>query len=232
MKYGYARVSTDDQSPALQLTALKRAGCKTVFKDEGLSGATTKRPALLRCLKKLEHGDTLTVWKLDRLGRSLRDLIAMLDDLKRRGVKFRSLTEAIDTETPTGRAMWQMIGVLAELEKSLISERTRAGVKAAQRRGVKFRSLTEAIDTETPTGRAMWQMIGVLAELERSLISERTRAGVKAAQRRGVKFGRKAKLSRQQIDHARKLIDDGQRREDVAALLNVDRTTLYRALAA
>ena len=181
MKYGYARVSTDDQSPALQLTALKRAGCKTVFKDDGLSGATTKRPALLRCLKKLEHGDTLTVWKLDRLGRSLRDLIAMLDDLKRRGVKFRSLTEAIDTETPTGRAMWQMIGVLAELEKSLISERTRAGVKAAQRRGVKF--------------------------------------------------GRKPKLSQQQIDHARKLIDTGQRREDVATLLNVNRTTLYRTLS-
>jgi DNA invertase Pin-like site-specific DNA recombinase len=87
-------------------------------------------------LKKLEHGDTLTVWKLDRSGRSLRDLITMLDDLKRRGVKFRSLTEAIDTDTPTGRAMWQMIGVLAELEKSLISECTRAGVKAAQRRGV------------------------------------------------------------------------------------------------
>src|SRR5580658_3133791 len=108
------------------------------FQDDGLSGATTKRPALLRCLKKLEHGDTLTVWKLDRLGRSLRDLITMLDDLKQRGVKFRSLTEAIDTETPTGRAMWQMIGVLAELERSLISERTRAGVKAARKRGVKF----------------------------------------------------------------------------------------------
>jgi DNA invertase Pin-like site-specific DNA recombinase len=98
----------------------------------------TKRPALLRCLKALEPGDTLTVWKLDRLGRSLRDLIAMLDDLKQRGVKFRSLTEAIDTETPTGRAMWQMIGVLAELERSLITERTRAGVKAAICRGVKF----------------------------------------------------------------------------------------------
>jgi DNA invertase Pin-like site-specific DNA recombinase len=83
-------------------------------------------------------GDTLIVWKLDRLGRSLRDLIAMLDDLRERGVKFRSLTEQIDTETPTDRAMWQMIGVLAELERSLISERTRAGVKAAQRRGVKF----------------------------------------------------------------------------------------------
>ena len=75
MKYGYARVSTDDQSTALQLAALKRAGCKTFFKDQGLSGATTKRPALLRCLKALEDGDTLIVWKLDCLDRSLRDLI-------------------------------------------------------------------------------------------------------------------------------------------------------------
>ena len=138
MKYGYARVSTDDQNPALQVAALQKAGCKTVFKDDGISGATTKRPALLRCLKVLKRGDTLTVWKLDRLGRSLRDLIAMLDDLKHRGVKFHSLTEAIDTETPTGRAMWQMIGVLAELERSLITERTKAGVAAARARGVKF----------------------------------------------------------------------------------------------
>jgi DNA invertase Pin-like site-specific DNA recombinase len=181
MRYGYARVSTDDQTPALQLAALKKVGCKTVFKDDGLSGATTKRPALLRCLKKLEHGDTLIVWKLDRLGRSLRDLITMLDDLKQRGVKFRSLTEAIDTETPTGRAMWQMIGVLAELERSLISERTRAGVEAAQRR---------------------W-----------------------------VKFGRKPKLTPQQLAHAHKLIEEGQRREDVANLFKVSRVTLYRALA-
>src|ERR1035437_9149218 len=111
MKYGYARVSTDDQSPALQLAALKKAGCKIIFKDDGLSGATTKRPALLRCLKKLDHGDTLTVWKLDRLGRSLADLIRMLDDFKMRGVNFRSLTEAIDTETPTGLSMGQMMCV-------------------------------------------------------------------------------------------------------------------------
>jgi len=177
MKYGYARVSTDDQKADMQRTALKKAGCTKIFTDDGLSGATTNRPALRRCLKALKRGDTLIVWKLDRLGRSLRDLITMLDDLKQRGVKFRSLTEAIDTDTPTGRAMWQMIGVLT------------------------------------------------------SLISERTRAGVKAAKGRGVKFGRKPKLTRQQIDHARKLIDGGQRREDVAALLNVDRTTLYRALA-
>jgi Enterobacteriaceae phage serine recombinase len=137
MKYGYARVSTDDQNPAMQLAALKQAGCKTVFKDE-VTGAHVNRPALARCLKTLQPGDTLIVWKLDRLGRSLRDLIHMLDDFKRQGIKFKSLTEAIDTETPTGRAMWQMIGVLAELERSLITERTRAGVKAAQRRGVKF----------------------------------------------------------------------------------------------
>ena len=78
------------------------------------------------------------MWKLDRLGRSLRDLITMLDDFRSKGIRFLSLTEAIDTETPTGRAMWQMIGVLAELERSLIIERTRAGVKAAQKRGVKF----------------------------------------------------------------------------------------------
>jgi DNA invertase Pin-like site-specific DNA recombinase len=98
-------------------------------------------------------------------------------------------------------------------------------------RGVKFHSLTEAIDTATPTGRAMWHMIGVLPELERSLISERTRAGVKAAQRRGVKFGRKVKLTPEQIAHARKPIDKGEARQYVADLLNVGRSTLYRALA-
>jgi DNA invertase Pin-like site-specific DNA recombinase len=182
MKYGYARVSTDDQTPALQLAALKKVGCTTVFKDDGISGATTKRPALLRCLKKLEPGDTLIVWKLDRLGRSLRDLITMLDDLKCQGVKFRSLTEHIDTDTPAGRAMWQMIGLLAELKRSLISERTRAGVKAAKRRGVKC--------------------------------------------------GRKPKLTPQQLDHARELIDKGDRdRQGIADLFKVSRTTLYRALA-
>jgi DNA invertase Pin-like site-specific DNA recombinase len=92
MKYGYARVSTEDQNADMQLTALKLAGCKTTFTDQ-LSGATgVKRRALLRCLKKLEHGDTLIVWKLDRLGRSLRDLITMLDDLKKRGGTAATMT--------------------------------------------------------------------------------------------------------------------------------------------
>jgi len=127
MKYGYARTSTDDQTTALQLVALKRARCSHIFEDKGLSGTTGKRPALLRCLRTLRPGDTLIVWKLDRLGRSLRDLITMLDELRERGIRFQSLTEAIDTGTPTGRAMWQMIGVLAELEPSLITERTAPG---------------------------------------------------------------------------------------------------------
>ena len=96
--------------------------------------------------------------------------------------------------------------------------------------GVKFHSLTEAIDRTTPTGRAMWHMIGVLAELERSLILDRPQAGMKEARCRGVKFGRKKKLSPAQIGKARKLIDAGERVEDVAALWNVGRTTLYRAL--
>src|ERR1039457_2627681 len=128
MKYGYTRVSTDDQNPALQLAALKKDECKTIFKDKGLSGATTKRPALLRCLKKLERGDTLTVWKLDRLGRSLRDLITMLDDLKHRGVKFRSLTEAIDTKNvPLGsRVVSQKVNFLGQGNKGrLISSAVR-----------------------------------------------------------------------------------------------------------
>ena len=125
MKIGYARVSTTDQNPALQ-------GCKRIFTDKA-SGASRKRPELDKCLKVLDAGDVLVVWKLDRLGRLLRDLITLLDDLKGQGVKFKSLTEAIDTETPTGRAMWQMVGVLAELERSLI-QGYRNGQRQEERR--------------------------------------------------------------------------------------------------
>ena len=138
MKYGYARTSTDDQTTALQLAALRSARCTHIFEDKGISGATTERPALARCLKSLRAGDSLIVWKLDRLARSLADLIAILDNLRDRGIRFQSLTESIDTQTPTGRAMWQMVGVLAELERSLIQERTKAGREAAKRRGVKL----------------------------------------------------------------------------------------------
>ncbi|HWF60270.1 MAG TPA: recombinase family protein [Nitrospira sp.] len=123
MKYGYARVSTDDQNTDLQLAALKRAGCDKTFVDEGRSGAIMSRPALKRCLKQLEHGDTLTVWKLDRLGRSVRDVVNTLHDLTDRGVQFQSLTEQIDTTQPLGKAMLHMVALLAELERGLIEER-------------------------------------------------------------------------------------------------------------
>jgi DNA invertase Pin-like site-specific DNA recombinase len=103
MKIGYARVSTEDQNPDLQLTALKQAGCDKIFTDKA-TGTNTKRAALAKCLKALKAGAMLTVWKLDRLGRSLLDLITLLDDLKAQSVAFQSLTEAIDAETATGRA--------------------------------------------------------------------------------------------------------------------------------
>jgi len=137
MKIGYARVSTDDQNPDLQLDALKKAGCQKIYIDKA-SGAKRQRPELNKCLAALDADDVLIVWKLDRLGRSLHDLIGFLDDLKERKIQFQSLTESIDTKTPTGRAMWQMIGILAELERSLIQERTKAGRAAAKARGVKM----------------------------------------------------------------------------------------------
>jgi DNA invertase Pin-like site-specific DNA recombinase len=137
MKIGYARVSTDDQNPNLQIAALKRAGCKRIFTDTA-SGASRKRPQLDKCLKALTAGDVLTAWKLDRLGRSLPHLVGVLESLKGQGAGFRSLIEAIDTESATGRLLSHIIGALAEFERGLIIERTQAGLKAAKRRGVKL----------------------------------------------------------------------------------------------
>jgi DNA invertase Pin-like site-specific DNA recombinase len=140
MKISYARVSTEDQNPDLQLTALKAAGCDYIFTDKA-TGTNVKRPEFTKCLKALNKGDTLAVRKLDRLDRSLHDLISLLDELKSQGVPFQSVTvtEAIDTTTPTCRAMWQMVGILAELDRSLIQERTKAERAAAVVRGVKMR---------------------------------------------------------------------------------------------
>jgi len=137
MKIGYARVSTEDQNPDLQITALKRAGCKTLYTDK-VGGTVRKRPQLDRCLHTLNDGDVLVVWKLDRLGRSLPHLVGILEELQGKVVGFRSLTETIDTDTPIGRLMGHIIGALAEFERSLIIERTRAGIKAAKRRGVRL----------------------------------------------------------------------------------------------
>jgi DNA invertase Pin-like site-specific DNA recombinase len=137
LKYGYARISTVDQNPDMQKKALQKAGCESVFTDKR-SGATIKRPALAQCRNKLKPGDTLIVWKLDRLARSLADLIEIMRELEERGVQFRSLTEEINTGTPGGKLTFHIFAALAEFERGLIIERTREGIKAARSRGVKF----------------------------------------------------------------------------------------------
>ena len=137
MKIGYARVSTEDQNPDLQFAALKKAGCERIYTDKA-TGANVKRPELTKCLKALNEGDTpFAVWKLDRLGRSLHDLINLLDELNPWRCFFQSVTEAIDTTTPTGRAMWQMFGILAELDRSLFRNRQKQEERGASR-GVKM----------------------------------------------------------------------------------------------
>jgi DNA invertase Pin-like site-specific DNA recombinase len=131
---GYARVSTTDQQPQLQVDALERAGCYRVF-TETASGARSDRPALEQLLDQLRPGDTLVVWKLDRLGRSLRHLVDTVTGLAERGVGFRSLQEAIDTTTPGGKLVFHVFAALAEFERDLVRERTAAGLAAARARG-------------------------------------------------------------------------------------------------
>lgn len=133
---GYARVSTDDQNLDLQLQALRSAACDRIFTDRGISGAQGSRPGLDQALAYLRPGDKLVVWRLDRLGRSLTNLITLLDQLGSRKVRFHSLCEQVDTATSGGRLVFHMIAALAEFERSLISERTRAGMAAARARGV------------------------------------------------------------------------------------------------
>jgi DNA invertase Pin-like site-specific DNA recombinase len=133
---GYARVSTSDQNLELQLDALKEAGCRRVF-EETASGANKARPQLLQALDFLRPGDTLVVWKLDRLARSVQQLIEIIEQLHKRGCGFKSLTEAIDTTTAGGRLIFHIFGALAEFERGIIRERTLAGLDAARARGRK-----------------------------------------------------------------------------------------------
>lgn len=140
MLIGYARVSTTEQEARLQIDALQQAGCERIFTDQGVSGAAVIKPQLAAALDFARAGhDTLVVWKLDRLSRSLRDLIETVDGLNSRGIGLRSLKEStIDTTTPAGVMMFQVFGALAEYERGLIHERTMAGIAAAQRAGTKF----------------------------------------------------------------------------------------------
>lgn len=179
---GYARISTVEQNLDLQLNALNSAGCETIYQDAGASGAKRERDGLTQALSSLEQGDQLVTWRLDRLGRSLSHLIETVETINAKGAEFRSLTEAIDTCS--------------------------AG------------------------GKLIFHMMGALAEFERSLIIERTKAGQDAARKRGKHIGRKRKLSISQIEHAKLMIGSGQETiATMAGLLNVNRSTLWRALS-
>jgi DNA invertase Pin-like site-specific DNA recombinase len=134
MLIGYARVSTLDQDPALQTDALKAAGCERIF-SEHVSSAKAARPELAKVLDLLRAGDVLVIWRLDRLARSLKQLIETVEALQAQGVELRSLTEQIDTTSAGGRLVFHLFGAMAEFERSLIQERTRAGLSAARARG-------------------------------------------------------------------------------------------------
>ena len=182
MRIGYARVSTDDQTLDLQRDALKRAKCRHTY-EEHASAKNTARPELDGCLKALRKGDTLVVWRLDRLGRSLRDLIQLTQDLQGRGIGLESLTEKIDTFSTTGKLVFHVFAALAEFERNLIRERTLAGLKAARARG-----------------------------------------------RNG---GRPKKLSPKELKTIRKLLRSNEVPvQDIAAQFKVNRSTLYRNVAA
>src|SRR5258708_6124390 len=134
MLVGYARVSTGEQNLDLQRDALTKAGCDQIFTDE-MSGAKAERPGLTEAFKFTRTGDTLVVWRLDRLGRSLKDLIGRMEELRQRAIGFKSLHESIDTTSPAGKLQFHIFSALAEFERDLIRERTMAGLRAARARG-------------------------------------------------------------------------------------------------
>lgn len=145
MNIGYARVSTDDQDLSLQKDALNGAHCERILTDTE-TGSKAKRPGLIKALDQLRKDDVFIVWKLDRLGRSVKSLIGLIEDLESKGVEFKSLTEGIDTTTPAGRFFFHVMASLAQMERELIVERTQAGLKAARQRGRiggRPRSMTE-----------------------------------------------------------------------------------------
>lgn len=179
MKIGYARASTNDEDMNQQRRALRLAGCKKIFDDQ-ISRISTKRPGLDEALGQCGPNDILVVWKLDRLGRSLSHLISIVQELGGKGCGFQSLSESIDTTT--------------------------AG------------------------GRLVFHLMGSLAEAERELIAERTKAGLAAARVRGVSIGRRKAMNAEQLRRARALLEAGERPADIARMLQVGRSTLYRAL--
>ncbi len=183
MIIGYARVSKgDDQTDALQLAALKTAGCERIYR-EAMSGGRWDRPELHKMLEQLRQGDVIVVWKLDRLSRSLKDLLHILDKVELVKAGFRSTTENIDTTTPAGRAMMQMIGVFAEFERGVIRERTKAGLEAARAEGrvggrpkkldaARRREIVESVLSGRKTGAEMARLFGISPATVSRMVSD------------------------------------------------------------
>lgn len=155
MVIGYARVSTEQQETLAQLPELRKAGCKRIY-EETMGGGTMDRPELEKCLERLEKGDTLVVWRLDRLGRSIRDLLQIVDQLDKSGVNFISLKERFDTSTAAGRLVFHFFAALTQFEKELIRERTVAGLSSARARG-RLGGRKKALTTQqTRVVKTMW----------------------------------------------------------------------------
>jgi DNA invertase Pin-like site-specific DNA recombinase len=154
MLIGYARVSTQDQNLELQREALRQAGCQKVFEDQ-VSGTRAERPGLTKAQEMLREGDMLVVWKLDRLGRSVKQLVDLAGELQQRGVQFKSLTDAIDTGTPSGRFFFHVMASLAEMERDLIVERTRAGLEVARQLGRKGGRKPKMTDSKIASARKL-----------------------------------------------------------------------------
>ena len=153
-KIGYVRVSDKEQTEDLQIDALNQAGCDVIYGDHGVSGAIKKRQGLGELLASLQQGDTLCVWKLDRLGRSTIHLLQMLDDLRKRGIDFQAITQGIDTTTAVGRMLYGQLAVFAEFEREQISERTKAGMRAAKSRGKHIGRPRKLTDTQIAYARS------------------------------------------------------------------------------
>lgn len=177
MKIGYARISTGDQNLDLQLDALKKEGCEKIFQDT-ISGLKKNRPGLDEALSHLRKGDALVVWKLDRLGRSLKGLLDLIEHFYQSEIQFKSISDGINTTTSVGRFFFNIMGSLAQMERELMIERTMAGLQAAMERG---------------------------------------RVG-----------GRKKSLTKSKLEAARKLLDEGTPRKDVAEIMKISMATLYR----
>ena len=168
MVVGYVRISTQEQGEALQRDALEKVGCERLFVDTA-SGTVGSRPALDAMLEHLRPGDTVVVWRLDRLGRSLRHLIGLVGDLEGRGVQLRSLTEQLDTSTPAGRLVFHVFASMAEFERDLIHERTMAGLDAARARGRRGGRPTVWTAEKLATARAMYEAGQDVASIARVL---------------------------------------------------------------